>query len=408
MTNSTKISSREDLIAALHEAAELEHGLLLQYLFAAFTLKQRPNEQLTPDQFSRLRQWKGIILGIAVEEMGHLGTVCNLLAAIGVSPHFDVPGFPQATGYYPFSFELIRFSDDALERFVTAELPRGGSTADCLAAPSLGVKVFAHDIVPDVPDYTYVGELYDAIRQGFQLLPEETLFVGSPTQQVDNEWSLNVDMRVVQDRTSALAAIDDIVVDGEGTAGRRAESHYGRFCRMWKTYRAAPFEASRPVVRNPRTRASRGGAPGRETLIREPVALAVAELFNGVYGLMLQMLTQFFSNAGESPAQRRAIRSASAQLMSIAIRPISEVLTALPAAPGEDETAGPSFELYLPVKLAPEPANRWVMLFESFDRMIAESARLGAQSADVMRLTQVADTLGIMKRTLHTATRNRT
>ena len=100
MSTNLQITTRDDLIAALHEAAEIEHGLLLQYLFAALSLKQSPNENVNSEQFSLVRTWKGVILGIAVDEMGHLGTVNNLLAAIGVSPHFDRPEFPQSTGYY--------------------------------------------------------------------------------------------------------------------------------------------------------------------------------------------------------------------------------------------------------------------------------------------------------------------
>lgn len=38
------INTREELINALAEAAELEHGLLIQYLFAAFTFKRRTDE----------------------------------------------------------------------------------------------------------------------------------------------------------------------------------------------------------------------------------------------------------------------------------------------------------------------------------------------------------------------------
>lgn len=36
------IRTRSDLISWLTEAAELEHGLLSQYLFAAYTLKNFP------------------------------------------------------------------------------------------------------------------------------------------------------------------------------------------------------------------------------------------------------------------------------------------------------------------------------------------------------------------------------
>lgn len=43
--------------------------------------------------------------------MTHLGTACNLLSAIGGTPDFARPNFPQvATPWYPFPFELAKFS----------------------------------------------------------------------------------------------------------------------------------------------------------------------------------------------------------------------------------------------------------------------------------------------------------
>jgi hypothetical protein len=39
------IEHREALIYMLCEAAEVEHGIMCQYLFAAFSLKQRANQQ---------------------------------------------------------------------------------------------------------------------------------------------------------------------------------------------------------------------------------------------------------------------------------------------------------------------------------------------------------------------------
>jgi len=41
------IEHREALIYMLYEAAELEHGIMCQYLFAAFSLKQSVDEGLT-------------------------------------------------------------------------------------------------------------------------------------------------------------------------------------------------------------------------------------------------------------------------------------------------------------------------------------------------------------------------
>src|SRR5437016_917794 len=97
------IDNREGLIEALHEASELEHGLLVQYLFAALTLKKREDEGLTSEQQELARVWESMVLAVAREEMAHLGTACNLLTAIGGSPRFERPNFPQPVkSYYPF------------------------------------------------------------------------------------------------------------------------------------------------------------------------------------------------------------------------------------------------------------------------------------------------------------------
>jgi hypothetical protein len=120
------IDTREELTYALHEAAELEHGLPIQYLFAGLSLKKRLDEGISGEQQEIIRKWEEQILTVAREEMVHLGLVCNMLSAIGAAPHFSRPNFPQeATKYYPFSFTLSRFSDEILYRFIRFELPKG-------------------------------------------------------------------------------------------------------------------------------------------------------------------------------------------------------------------------------------------------------------------------------------------
>src|SRR5262249_41859545 len=81
------IEHREALIYMLCEAAELEHGIMCQYLFAAFSLKQRDDEGLTADEVEAVRRWRQVIAHVATEEMLHLALVQNLLSAIGAAPH---------------------------------------------------------------------------------------------------------------------------------------------------------------------------------------------------------------------------------------------------------------------------------------------------------------------------------
>ncbi|HEY5787213.1 MAG TPA: ferritin-like domain-containing protein [Microlunatus sp.] len=395
------IDTREELIGALHQAAEIEHGLMIQYLFPALSMRKRADEGLTSSQLSMARGWEATILGVAVEEMGHLGTVCNLLSAIGDGPRFERPNFPQAVGYYPFPFDLVPFSDDALYRMLIFELPRDEPPppppvefADARYAFSAEV-----DIGPDPLTYDYVGELYGKIKSGFAAVPESDLFIGNPSAQVSDTWSVRLDLRPVTTSAAAFAAIDDIIEDGEGAPQDRATSHYGRFLSIRTAYAAAGyFPAARPVVRNPRTRAHHPDADGPGTLITHPLACEVAELFNEVYATALLVLQQFFAYGGETPAQRAALKAAAGHLMSTGIRPIAEILTDLPVTTDADDgRAGPPFELYNAVTLSPFAPARWAVLLERLEVCATAATSLGP---DLSRLAQVGETLSFVRRNL--------
>ena len=151
-----EIVNRSDLIAWLTEAAELEHMLMLQYLFAAYSLKKTPDEGITDAQTELTRGWESLVLHVARQEMAHLAMVSNLLLAIGGRPHFTRPNLPQsALAYRPFPFTLQRFCDDSLTRFIRAEQPQPQT------------KRLELQLVPNPPDYHYTGELYRKISAGF-------------------------------------------------------------------------------------------------------------------------------------------------------------------------------------------------------------------------------------------------
>ena len=84
MTNEPEIitHNREQLAYLLTEAAEIEHGLMCCYLFAAHTLRRGAAEGLRDDEVVAVERWRGAIVQVAVEEMLHLALVSNLLSAI--------------------------------------------------------------------------------------------------------------------------------------------------------------------------------------------------------------------------------------------------------------------------------------------------------------------------------------
>lgn len=360
------LETREELINALTEAAELEHGLLLQYLFAALTTKKRPAEGVTEAQVDLIRDWEREILRVAREEMAHLGTVCNLLTAIGSAPHFSRPNFPQAMKcWYPFDFQLERLTEDTLKRFVIFEQP-----------VSEYREIATRAIAPDQLNYNRVGELYRAIKHGFQLTEErlrsqrQTLFIGPKEAQDSNDWKARLHLKPVLDLTSAQAAIDFIIINGEGNPENGEGPHYQTFVDILTAFRRekeadSSFDPARPVVPNPATQKHRDAGPGFTLLQEKTPAHAVAELFNGAYKIMLLMLLQFYDFGDETPEQRAALQAGIRQSMSAIIRPLAEVLTELPAGenyPGQN--AGPGFELYGDLRLPSHVPSRWVVLIE--------------------------------------------
>src|SRR6201994_1308029 len=66
------IEHREALIYMLCEAAELEHAIMCQYLFGAFSLKQSTDEGITKQQLRAVDRWRKTISHIAAQEMLHL------------------------------------------------------------------------------------------------------------------------------------------------------------------------------------------------------------------------------------------------------------------------------------------------------------------------------------------------
>src|SRR2546430_3092233 len=162
------VEHREQLIYLLREAAELEHTILCEYLFAAFTLKQRLDEGLTPAQLEAIDRWRKAILTVARQEMLHLTLVQNLLTAIGAAPHLSRPNLPTAARHFPEGVQiaLVPFGERALKHFLFLERPEGVALDDPDAVVAIArARPFMadDDIVPAPQSFSTVGHLYRAI-----------------------------------------------------------------------------------------------------------------------------------------------------------------------------------------------------------------------------------------------------
>src|SRR6516164_6862049 len=187
------IEHREALIYMLCEAAELEHGIMCQYLFAAFSLKQREDEGLTAGELAAVDRWRKVISHVATEEMLHLALVHNLLSAIGGAPHLGRPNLPAPAHHYPagVNLTLVPFGEPGLRHFMFLERPEGMELegAQGIDAPVHDAVplMSERDIVPQPQDFATVGHLYRSIEHGFAQLAEKfgerNLFVGPARAQ---------------------------------------------------------------------------------------------------------------------------------------------------------------------------------------------------------------------------------
>src|SRR5215813_6915886 len=223
------IEHREALIYMLCEAAELEHGIMCQYLFASASLKQREDEGLAAAELEAVLRWRRVISHVATEEMLHLALVQNLLSAIGAAPHLARPNLPAPARHYPagVNLTLVPFGEPALRHFMFLERPEGMELegAQGIDAPvHEAVPLMAEgDIVPQPQDFATLGHLYRSIEHGLDHLAEKfgerNLFVGPARAQATTEHFHWPELVPVTDLASAHRAIDTILEQGEGARG---------------------------------------------------------------------------------------------------------------------------------------------------------------------------------------------
>lgn len=134
------IEHREALIYMLCEAAELEHAIMCQYLFAAFSLKQHADEGLCGVEVQAVGRWRKKISHVATQEMLHLALVHNVLSAVGAAPHLGRPNMPQPANHYPAGVQLalLPFGEQALRHFMFLERPEGMDIDDTDALAAVG------------------------------------------------------------------------------------------------------------------------------------------------------------------------------------------------------------------------------------------------------------------------------
>ena len=83
-----ELSWYEFAVMLLEIGASIEHALMVQYLYAAYSLRA---------DHAKAKQWRKTLLTIAREEMGHLLTVQNILTLLRRSVSTSIAGIIPGT-----------------------------------------------------------------------------------------------------------------------------------------------------------------------------------------------------------------------------------------------------------------------------------------------------------------------
>jgi len=384
------LTQREVLLHALYEAAELEHNLMCTYLYAAASLKDGEREGLGAREAAAVRGWRQVLLGVAIEEMGHLAAVWNITSGLGGSPRFGRANFPLDPGLLPASVvvKLAPFNADTLQHFVFLERP-GGSTEqegggfayerNYVRGGTSGAR-----LTPMGFNYDTVGDFYEALGEGLRALVahcgEANAFDGDRALQLSPEEVNLPGARHVVCLKTALAAFAAIVEQGEGAPRDSVGSHYQKFLGIRAELHALSdanpaFAPAFPAATNPVLR--RPPRPEGRVWLENPDAVATVDLANASYGLMLRLLAYAYAVRGPSAEKSLTVDLAIGVMQ--AVMPLAERAARLPAGPSNPQcNAGMSFiALRDSAALPPGPAARRLFV-ERFAQLAEGAAALRA------------------------------
>lgn len=269
---------------AVTAAVELELATIPPYLCARWSIS---------DSGPALRRVREVVLA----EMAHMGTVCNLLKGLGLSPDIAamVPRYPGPLpgGVRPdLTIYLAGFSVDFLKKVMLAiEKPE---------EPLVGASLQA--------TFTSVGAFYAAIAEVLRRLSPKLETAGQLTRA-------EIGLSVLADAAAAADAMDRIREEGEGTEVSPqfdgTTAHYYRFIEIEKGLEllptsdgklhfskiAVPFPAALPMARVPPN-----GWPNRD-----PDGQGTLQTFNGTYSQMLESLKSAWSSGGDQALNKAVL-----------------------------------------------------------------------------------------------------
>ena len=250
---------------------------------------------------------------------------------------------------------MTGFDLETLEHFIFLERPQGAEDEDSetFQQQDYSREQAKHGLMPTAQDYATIGHLYEAIRTNLvaldRQLGSDMLFIGDKGAQLGRDVIDLEGVGAITDLGSAVAAVDVVIEQGEGSRSGQEGSHHRSFLAIREelaalTQEDADFSPAWPVADSPVLR--RPAEPNGTMFVDHPEAAGLLDFACASYGLLLRCLVQCFGRSGACRHdEQKALMSAAIDMMHV-VGAASSLLARLPATTSDrDIHAGMTFTM---------------------------------------------------------------
>lgn len=381
----TATNAREYALDLLMLAAEVEHALMVQYLYTASSIIETDNAE---------ENYRRKILNVAIQEMGHFATVQNLLLLLGGPDALHVQRDVQRarSEKNPIPFVLDPVSLPTLAKYVAAEMPVDPPPEQAsqvkrlvdIAKQDAGIEPHRVGAIYTLLEWLFMDELDARRLLNLRALVPELDQYGhltdadlkpsdqfEPFQAEKEEWSgadwPTLLILVVRSRKEAVQAITDIAQQGEGFQGA-PDSHFREFMELVDAFEKDKIKI-KPIATSPDLGNRHGGE--RPTPITSPFTKLWGKIFSLQYTLILLSIRHAIATPRgtvDHPGMRQKIIGLAMRGMRMIVGSVSEILVSLPLRDGDAQLAGPPFDLN-PEDLNPDVKMLPARHLELLDRL---------------------------------------
>ncbi|MEU3561897.1 ferritin-like protein [Kitasatospora sp. NPDC006786] len=308
---------------SLQSAIALELSTLPPYLCGMWSVKTKGSEA------------EALIKGVVHDEMYHMGMACNMLSAIGGTPHI-LAAAPTYPGKLPGNVRP------------TIDVYLQGLTQTYVREVFMEIEMPENPLAPLHEEWITIGKFYDALRDAFDNVEPSI----GPGHQMETQIGRNK-LEKFTSVDQITKAIDVIKEQGEGTShlpddpttdGRLA--HYYGFGQIWKGHRLVPtptgptpYDWVGDPVPFPETYPM--GRLTAECWPNPPEKVqGLLTAFNGKYTEMLSLLEKAWRD-GDAAALGQSI------VAMFALKPAAQDLMAEPLRDDSTHVYGPEFLVHL-------------------------------------------------------------